>query len=263
MLAPGPFKASQLRSGDPYELSNGHPIHCLPTGHRGAVANLIGGQVVATDPKVAYAGVDAGFTPEKGTLRAPDVAVVPKPDRDGWIPGVPPLALEYAGVGQDEQELQDKIADLLRFGTRFVWVIRLVGMPRVEVHQPNLPVETLYSGSLLEAPGILENPVPVEALYDQASSEKVVFRNLLQRRGYRDLDEVREEAREEGKEAGKEEGREEGLPQALEHLLRARGWTTAEAQRLRIHAATAAQLEQWLSSVISANTLDDLLGSSP
>ncbi|HNH48636.1 MAG TPA: Uma2 family endonuclease, partial [Myxococcota bacterium] len=209
MLAPGPFKASQLRSGDPYELSNGHPIHCLPTGHRGAVANLIGGQVVATDPKVAYAGVDAGFTPEKGTLRAPDVAVVPKPDRDGWIPGVPPLALEYAGVGQDEEELQEKIADLLRFGTQFVWVIRLVGMPRVEVYQPGKPMEARFSGSLLEAPGILENPVPVEALYDPASGEKVVFRNLLQRRGYRDLDEVREE--------GRGEGREEGLREALAH----------------------------------------------
>ena len=26
----GPFRPEQLRPGDPYELSNGHPIECLP-----------------------------------------------------------------------------------------------------------------------------------------------------------------------------------------------------------------------------------------
>lgn len=35
MLAPGPFRADQIREGDPYELSNGHAILCLPTGMRG------------------------------------------------------------------------------------------------------------------------------------------------------------------------------------------------------------------------------------
>jgi len=26
----GPFRADQLRPGDRYELSNGHPIYCAP-----------------------------------------------------------------------------------------------------------------------------------------------------------------------------------------------------------------------------------------
>lgn len=33
-LAPGPFRADQLRPGDPYELSDGHPVRCMPTGGR-------------------------------------------------------------------------------------------------------------------------------------------------------------------------------------------------------------------------------------
>jgi hypothetical protein len=30
--ATGPFRAEQLRTGDPYELDNGHPIERLPAG---------------------------------------------------------------------------------------------------------------------------------------------------------------------------------------------------------------------------------------
>ena len=29
-LTRGPFRADQLRDGDRYELSNGHPIYCAP-----------------------------------------------------------------------------------------------------------------------------------------------------------------------------------------------------------------------------------------
>ncbi|MCC6648921.1 MAG: hypothetical protein IT374_25570, partial [Polyangiaceae bacterium] len=46
VLAPGPFHADQLRSKDPYELSSGHPVLCLPTGARGARTNLTGAAVL-------------------------------------------------------------------------------------------------------------------------------------------------------------------------------------------------------------------------
>jgi hypothetical protein len=46
-------------------------------------------------------------------------------------------------------------------------------------------------GEVLEAPGILANPVPVEALYDREAAHQVILRNLLQRQGYNSLDEVR------------------------------------------------------------------------
>lgn len=48
----GPFRADQLRSGDPYELSHGHAILCMPTGGRGASAAMAGAKALSTDPAV-------------------------------------------------------------------------------------------------------------------------------------------------------------------------------------------------------------------
>jgi len=195
----GPFRAEQLRCGDPYELDDGHPIECLPSGGRHSKANLNGGLALETDPAVEAAGFDTGFTPDENNLRAPDIAVGNVPDEPGWVSGAPPLAVEYADIGQDERNLQKKIRTLLEAGTRYVWVVRLTGVRRVEVYEPHASPYLVYPGGQLEAPGILANPVPVEALYDPDAAHETALRNLLQRRGYPDLDAVREEGREEGK----------------------------------------------------------------
>jgi Uma2 family endonuclease len=208
--ARGPFFATQLRDGDPYELSNGHPIECLPAGGRHARANLVGGLAVETDPEVEDAAVDAGYAFGPQDLRAPDIAVGNVPDAPGWIAGVPPLAVEYADSGQDEQELQDKIRELLAAGTRYLWVVRLQGPRRVEVYEPGQRCWTLYPGQELRAPGVLKNPLPVEALYDPQAAHEVALRNLLQRKGYDSLDAVRDQGRAEGKAEGKVEGKAEG-----------------------------------------------------
>jgi len=194
----GPFRADQLRCGDPYELDDGHPIECLPGGGRHSKANLSGGLTLETDPDVESADFDTGFRPDDKNLRAPDIAVGNVPDKPGWVSGAPPLAVEYADIGQDERDLQAKIRTLLGAGTRYVWVVRLSGVRRVEVYEPHAPHYLAYPGQHLEAPGILANPVPVEALYDPDAARETALRNLLQRRGYRDLDAVREEGREEG-----------------------------------------------------------------
>lgn len=188
----GPFLADQVRPGDPYELSNGHPIRCTPAGGRHSNANADGAAVIGSDPDVESVGVDAGFSPEPGTLRAPDVAVGVSSE-PGWSPGAPPLALEYADRGQDEEDLAEKIRDLLGAGTRWIWVIRLDGPRRVEVHSAD-GVRLAHPGDELTAPGVLRNPVPVEALFDRKAAERVTLRNLLQRQGYDDLDAVRTEA---------------------------------------------------------------------
>lgn len=44
----------------------------------------------------------------------PNIAVGNVPDDPGWVRGVPPLAVEYADVGQDEADLQSKIRALDR-----------------------------------------------------------------------------------------------------------------------------------------------------
>ncbi|WPL19867.1 hypothetical protein Thiowin_05014 [Thiorhodovibrio winogradskyi] len=198
----GPFFAAQLRDGDPYELSNGHPIECLPAGGRHARANLVGGLAMETDPEVEDAAVDAGYAFGPQDLRAPDIAVGNVPDAPGWIAGVPPLAVEYADSGQDEQELQDKIRELLAAGTRYLWVVRLQGPRRVEVYEPGQPCRTCYPGQALSAAGVLKNPLPVEALYDPQAAHEVALRNLLQRKGYDSLDAVRDQSKAEGKAEG-------------------------------------------------------------
>jgi Uma2 family endonuclease len=217
----GPFRADQLRSGDPYELSDGHPIRCLPTGSRGGRATNVGGGVLASDPAAHDVGVDVGFAPSPETLRAPDLAVGEMPDQPGWVQGAPLLAVEYADTGQDEAELQIKMQELFAAGTRYVWVVRLAGPRRVEVHQPGQKPRIANPGEQLEAPGILANPVPVEALWDREAARRVIFRNLLQRQGYASLDEIRAE----GEAHGRAEGEVQGLRKAVVTVLQSRGLT--------------------------------------
>lgn len=215
----GPFRADQLRSGDPYELSNGHPIECMPTGRRGGKAAIVGGGVLASDPAVQDVGGDVGFSPSPETLRAPDLSVGEIPDLPGWAEGAPPLAVEYADTGQDEADLQLKVRELFAAGTRYIWVVRLTGPRRVEVHEPDRKLRLAHPGEQLEAPGILANPIPVEALYDRDAARQVIFRNLLQRQGYASLDEVRAE----GREQGREQGELQGLRRAILAVLVGRG----------------------------------------
>ena len=49
-------------------------------------------------------------------------------------------------------------------------------------------MHTALPGEELRAPGILQNPVPVEALYDWEVGREVTLRNLLQRHGYENLE---------------------------------------------------------------------------
>lgn len=254
----GPFTADQLRSGDPYELSNGHTVSCLPTGGRGSGANAGGASVIGSDPDVESVGVDAGFAPEPGTLRAPDVAVGVS-DGPGWTPGAPPLAVEYADRGQDEDDLRAKIEDLLKAGTRFIWVVRLEGPRRVEVHTPDEPMRLAHPDEELTAPGILRNPVPVLALYEKGEADRVTLRNLLQREGYEDLDAVLASGHEQGMAAGREQGLAAGLKQALREVLSARGLGLDADQRRRLEACDEPQrLQAWLTRAATATDLSDL-----
>jgi Uma2 family endonuclease len=243
----GPFRADQIRPGDPYELSNGHAIYCMGTGGRGSRANLIGGSVLDSDPAVEEAGVDTGYSPSPETLRAPDVAVGNVPDAPGWVDGAPPLAVEYADTGQDEKELTTKISELFAAGTQLVWVVRLVGPRRVEVHESGQEKRLVRPGEELVAPGILRNPVPVEALYDRRAAHEVTLRNLLQRQGYRDLDAVRGE--------GREEGREEALRAAILDVLKARSLTVDEKVHATVDACRDVKtLRLWLTRAATVRT---------
>ncbi len=200
----------------------------MTTGARGSRANLLGGSVLDSDPAVEEAGIDTGYSPSSETLRAPDIAVGNVPNTPGWVQGAPPLAVEYADTGQDEKELAAKISELLAAGTQIVWVVRLSGPRRVEVHQSGQEPRLVGPGEELTAPGILQNAVPVNALYDREAAHAVTLRNLLQRQGYQDLDEIRGE--------GRNEGQHQALRESILAVLEARGLSVDDAARSALEA---------------------------
>jgi Putative restriction endonuclease len=179
--------------------------------------------------------------------------VGPMENEPGWAPSAPPLAVEIADRGQDEADLQEKIQQLLAAGTRYLWVVRLTGIRRVEVYEPGKSKRSYMLGQELRAPGVLQNPVLVDAFFKQEVAWDLTLRNLLQRQGYRNLDAVREE--------GIEQGTSLLLLRQICRRL-GRSLTAAEQEELRHRLATlgpeslgdvvldldAAALEAWLST---------------
>lgn len=252
----GPFRAEQLKDGDRYELSRGHTIYCLPGSSRHASRSLTTGSMLDSDPDAEWAGVDAGYSPESKTLRAPDIAVGPVPHEEtDWIRGVPPLAVEIADRRQDEDELEKKIQDLLSAGTQYIWVVRMLGPRRVEEYRPQQPLRTYSEDEVLHAPGILRNPVPVRAFYERGVAHEATLRNLLQRHGYESLEAIRTEGRAEGH----AEGRAEGLAQSLFMVLKQRNLAVSEPQRQQILACRdSGKLEQWLERAFQIDSTEEL-----
>ena len=253
----GPFRANQVRSGDPYELSHGHPIVCAPTGHEGAGPNGLGFAVLDSDPAVKRAGVDAGIELGAGTLRAPDVAVNFTAGDGTWAKAAP-LVVEYAGGGQDEGDLRDKIREFHEAGTDYVWVVRLAERC-VEVHERAKPARVVGADGELTAPGVLALPVPVRALFDRDAAHETTLRNILSAKGYASLEAIREEARREGLDAGRREGLDAGRQEGLDAgvlaarrsvlflLLASAGIAPTADDRARVErCADVALLDVWI-----------------
>jgi Uma2 family endonuclease len=80
----------------------------------------------------------------KDTVRAPDVGFISKgrlpenPDEwpDGYAPFAPDLAIEVVSPNDTADEIQDRVNDYLKYGTRFVWVFYPKSKSAV-VHAPN------------------------------------------------------------------------------------------------------------------------------
>lgn len=249
-----------VRSGDPIEISDGVPIYCLPTLSRGGAAQTLGAAVLQSDPAVEYAATEVGFSPKPDMLRAPDVAVLPGPPKDGWLKEAPPLAVEYADRGQDFADLRKKIGEYLEHGVLFVWVVRLDGPRRVEVYTPDGNKEVLGPGKLLLAPGVLANPVPVEALYEPGAARETVLRNVLARAGYSSLEEVYSE----GKIEGKIEGEAEASRSNLMAVYKTRFGEVPEAMPAALSRLDRAPLQALLPDFVtgSQDSILALLGIS-
>ena len=255
---PGPMRADQINDGDPIELSDGHPIHCMSAGRRHAGAHIEGAKALATDPAVEDdAGIDAGVVWNDGkNLRAPDIVVGGLEREPGWMDKAPPLAVEYADTGQNESDLHDKIGELISAGTQIIWVVRLKDELCVEIYEPGKPMRVATAEENLEAPGILQNPVPVRALVDPAESNRVALRNLLQRFGYGSLEQIQSDS----EQRGKLEGDIAGRRSALFTLLSARGLEVDGPTQRRINECRDVQvLDSWIARAAIASTMAEAI----
>ncbi len=244
----GPFRASQIGDGDPYELSNGHAIQCMPAGADHAESNLTGGTALETDPDVEWAGVDVGYSPDEGNLRAADLGLGERPrEKKGWAKRAPRLVVEVAGVGQDEEALQEKIGEFFAAGTEVVWVVRLLGPHRVEVYEPDKPVAIRNADEELTAPGILRNPLPVMVFFKRDVAHDTTLRNLLQRKGFENL------------EAVLEEGKVDGMALSVVTVLEGRNLEVPDVVHERILACKDADaLRRWLTRAGNAATAEEI-----
>jgi DNA invertase Pin-like site-specific DNA recombinase len=87
---------------------------------------------------------------------------------------------------------------------------------------------------------------------------EVALVNLLQRRGYRDLEAARGSAREEGREEGQELSRAAART-ALRELCAARGWALSEAQTSVLEARRdLPALFRLIADVAQARTAEEL-----
>lgn len=249
---PGPFRADDLPEGAPYELSAGHAIFCAPSGGRHARAAVAGATALSTDPAVDAPGIEPSYRIDARTLRSPEVAIGNVPDVPGHVAGAPPLAVEYASVGQDEAELAAKIDELLQAGTRWVWVVRLRGPRRVEVHEPGRPMTTIEAGGVLRAPGVLRNDVPVAALFDLEAANAAALRNLLQRHGFESVEAIRR--------GGIEEGALAHARSALRRVMDLRGLDRSAAFDARVDSeADVHVLDRWHDRAMTARSSADVL----
>lgn len=132
----------KLYSRQPIEVANGEIIEMMPPDFLHSLTTRVldyalsdfvrGKRVGVVLVETAYLlEADERTDGVKGS-RVPDVsfvvrekidAHVAKYGKQGPLRFVPDLAVEIVSLGDDPEELDDKIADYLRYGVRLVWVI--------------------------------------------------------------------------------------------------------------------------------------------
>jgi hypothetical protein len=106
--------------------------------------------------------------------------------------------------------------------------------------------------------------VPVAVLFDREAAHEATLVDLLQRKGYRDLEQVREDGKAEGQAEGKEEGEIMVLRDARLLVLAQRGRATTLEQESGVAACgDPDQLRQWLRcSVVARSAVEVFDGSA-
>lgn len=148
------------------ELVRGEVRRMTPAGYRhGRTAQNV---AILLDTHVRENGLGVTVTAETGfkiasdpdTVRAPDAAFVRREraeaigDVEGYWPGAPDLAVEVVSPNDTYAEVEEKVADWLRAGTRMVLVVNPRGKT-VEVRSSGKDItvlneeDTLHGGEVV------------------------------------------------------------------------------------------------------------------
>ena len=153
-----------------------------------------------------------------------------------------------------------KLTIYCRHGTKYIWVVRLTGPRRVEVHEPGQPMRRVMPGEMLTAPGVLRNPVKVEALYNREAAHEATLRNLLQRQGYDSIEAIEAKGKAKGEAKGKAEGKTEEAATLLKRQINRRfKQATHNGPRRVLIKPTTSQLEAWAEAIFDAEDIEQLL----
>ena len=108
------------------------------------------------------ATIGAGFWLERepDTVRRAQVAFIssqklpPSQRVSGYSQVAPDLVVDVQGFNRDVREVFDKLRMWLSYGVRLVWVVHPTTRS-VDVHRPQLPVETIREGGSLDGLAVL------------------------------------------------------------------------------------------------------------
>jgi Uma2 family endonuclease len=115
-----------------------------PAGEHGKCALRFGSKVLlhADANKLGEVGVENGYIMVNGNVRGPDVSFVSYQTHPegipnaGYAPFAPDLAVEVVSPNDGADDLQTRVIDYLRSGTRLVLVVYL-GTKTITAHTPN------------------------------------------------------------------------------------------------------------------------------
>jgi Uma2 family endonuclease len=161
-----------------YELIEGELRRMSPAGHvHGAVAMRIGARLASFVEEhrlgVAYAA-ETGFILARNpdTVRAPDAAFLSNatlerlaPTGAGYFPGAPDLAVEVISPDDSKREVQEKVTEWLRAGTKVVIVLD-PSRTSADAHSSDGDVQSLHADGRLTVPELLPGwSVPMRELF--------------------------------------------------------------------------------------------------
>ena len=159
-----------------FELVKGEVVEMAPPGfvHGATAARIAAGLISAVTPGgLGEVVVESGYRLESNpdTVRGPDVSFVSKEriEESGlpiaFFPGPPDLAVEVVSPSDTAAEVEAKVAEYFRSGSRRVWVA-CPGSRRVVVHLPGGLSRKYGEGDTIEDPELLPGlSLPVSQLF--------------------------------------------------------------------------------------------------